>query len=257
MVSFKIMTKEEQQLERRLLDLAETAYQRGIVTYSDFLNLNEQNIFLNIKSKLSYLKTESFGGYEAAERQMAAFVPDAPIFCIKYPIACVRIEPLQKKFAESLSHRDYLGALLNLGLDRAKTGDILVEEQQAFLFCQEKLADFICENLHRIRHTSVMVQRVEEQSFSYEPKIKEIKGTMASVRLDSLLSLAFGASRSSLTEQIEGGKVFVNGRLVTSNGYQPKIGDLVSVRGMGRFRFQGIGGQSKKGRSYVTLLKYI
>lgn len=251
------MTKEEQQLEKRLLDLAETAYQRGIVTYSDFLNLNEQNIFHSIRPKLSYLKTESFGGYETAERQIAAFVPDAPLFCSEYPIACVRIVPLQKKFAEKLSHRDYLGSLLNLGLNRAKTGDILVEEEQAYLFCQDKLADFICENLTRIRHTTVMAQQVGREDFSYEPKVQEIMGTIASVRLDSLLSLAFKASRSSLTGQIEGGKVFVNGRLTTSNGYQPKEGDLVSVRGMGRFRLQGVGGHSKKGRSYVTLLKYI
>ena len=80
---------------------------------------------------------------------------------------------------------------------------------------------------------------------------------MASVRLDSLLSLAFGASRSSLAGQIEGGKVFVNGRLVTSESCRLKEGDLISVRGMGRFRLQEIGGQSKKGRSYVTLCKYI
>ena len=125
------------------------------------------------------------------------------------------------------------------------------------MFCQEKLADFVCENLTRIRHTMVTAQGVEKEDFSYEPKLREITGTMASVRLDSLLSLAFGASRSSLTGQIEGGKVFVNGRLVTSNGCQPKEGDLISVRGMGRFRLEAIGGQSKKGRSYVTVLKYI
>ncbi|MCI8745966.1 MAG: RNA-binding protein [Lachnospiraceae bacterium] len=251
------MTREEQQLEKRFLDLAETAYQRGIVTYSDFLNLNEQHIFHSIRPRLSYIQAESFGGYEAAERQMAAFVPDAPMFCPKYPIACIKIEPLQKKFAEKLAHRDYLGALLNLGIERSKTGDILVEEERAFLFCQEKLADFVCENLTRIRHTMVTAQGVEKEDFSYEPKLREITGTMASVRLDSLLSLAFGASRSSLTGQIEGGKVFVNGRLVTSNGCQPKEGDLISVRGMGRFRLEAIGGQSKKGRSYVTVLKYI
>ena len=120
------MTREEQQLEKRFLDLAETAYQRGIVTYSDFLNLNEQHIFHSIRPRLSYIQAESFGGYEAAERQMAAFVPDAPMFCPKYPIACIKIEPLQKKFAEKLAHRDYLGALLNLGIERSKTGDILV-----------------------------------------------------------------------------------------------------------------------------------
>ncbi|MCI9306497.1 MAG: RNA-binding protein [Lachnospiraceae bacterium] len=251
------MTREEQQTEKRLLDLGQTAYQRGIVTYSNFLNLNEQNILYGIRSELSYLRIESFGGYETAERQMAAFVPDAPLFCPEYPIDCIQIEPLQVKFAESLSHRDYLGAILNLGLERSKTGDILVEEDRAYLFCESRIADFICENLTRIRHTAIMAGRVEKESFSYEPKMRKIRGTAASIRLDSLLSLAFGASRSSLTGLIEGGKVFVNGSLVTSNGYQPKEGDLVSVRGMGRFRFQESGGKSKKGRSYVTLLKYI
>ena len=71
------MTKEEQQVEKRLLDLAETAYRRGIAVYSDFLNLNELHIYQGIRMKLSYVETESFGGYELAERQMAAFYPDA------------------------------------------------------------------------------------------------------------------------------------------------------------------------------------
>jgi len=239
------------------LDLAQTAYKRGIVTYSDFLNLNELNIFQGIRSKLSYLATESFGGYELAERQMAAFLPDALVFCPEYPITCLRITPLQEKFAEKLTHRDYLGAILNLGLDRSKVGDILVEEGCTYLFCHEKIADFICENLTRIRHTTMRAVPIEAKDFAYTPAYQEITGTVASVRLDSLLSLAFHASRSSLTGLIEGGKVFVNGKLITSNGYQPKEGDVISVRGMGRFRYQGLGGRSKKGRDYVTVWKYV
>ena len=251
------MTKEEQQLEKRFLELGEMAYQRGTAVYSDFLNLNELNIFQGVRQKLSYLVTESLGGYELAERQIAVFRPEAPLFCTKPPIACLRIAPLQEKFAESLTHRDYLGAVLKLGLQRSCLGDILAEEKQAYLFCLERIAPFICENLTRVRHTTVSVSVIEAADFHYEPKYKEIIGTVASVRLDRLLSVAFGASRSSLSGLIEGGKVFVNGKLVTSGGYQPREGDLVSVRGMGRFRFQGGGGQSKKGREYVTLLRYI
>ena len=244
-------------MEKRLLELGGLAYRRGIATYSDFLNLNELNIFQGIRAKLSYLTTESFGGYELAERQIAAFQPEAPLFCTEYPIRCLSISPLQEKFAEELTHRDYLGAVLNLGLDRSCLGDILVEGSHAYLFCLERMAPFICDNLTRVRHTTVYVRQVEAEDFHYEPRYKEVTGTVASVRLDRLLSLAFGSSRSSLTGLIEGGKVFVNGKLVTSNGYQPKEGDLVSVRGLGRFRFQGSGGQSRKGREYVTLLRYI
>ena len=244
-------------MEKRLLELGELAYRRGIATYSDFLNLNELNIFQGIRAKLSYLTTESFGGYELAERQIAAFQPEAPLFCTEPPIRCQSISPLQEKFAEEVTHRDYLGAVLNLGLDRSCLGDILVEGSHAYLFCLERMAPFICDNLTRVRHTTVYVRQVEAEDFHYEPRYKEVTGTVASVRLDRLLSLAFGSSRSSLTGLIEGGKVFVNGKLVTSNGYQPKEGDLVSVRGLGRFRFQGSGGQSRKGREYVTLLRYI
>ena len=251
------MTREEQQLEKHFRDLARTAYQRGIVVFSDFLNLNELNIFQSLRGEFSYLETETFGGYELAERQIAVFRPEAPVFYADYPVKCLKITPLNAKFAEDLHHRDYLGAVLNLGIDRACLGDILVEEDAAYLFCLERMADFIRDNLIRIRHTSVYVEQVEAENFHYEPKYKEVSGTVASVRLDKLLALAFNASRSSLTGFIEGGKVFVNGKLVTSNGYEPKEGDLISVRGMGRFRFRETGGQSKKGREYVILWRYI
>ena len=244
-------------MEKHFRDLARTAYQRGIAVFSDFLNLNELNIFQSLRGEFSYLETETFGGYELAERQIAVFRPEAPVFYADYPVKCLKITPLNAKFAEDLNHRDYLGAVLNLGIDRVCLGDILVEEDAAYLFCLERMADFIRDNLIRIRHTSVYVEQVEAENFHYEPKYKEVSGTVASVRLDKLLALAFNASRSSLTGLIEGGKVFVNGKLVTSNGYEPKEGDLVSVRGMGRFRFQETGGQSKKGREYVTLWRYI
>ncbi|MCU6695876.1 RNA-binding protein [Laedolimicola ammoniilytica] len=251
------MTREEQQLEKHFRDLARTAYQRGIAVFSDFLNLNELNIFQSLRGEFSYLETETFGGYELAERQIAVFRPEAPVFYADYPVKCLKVTPLNAKFAEDLNHRDYLGAVLNLGIDRACLGDILVEEDAAYLFCLERMADFIRDNLIRIRHTSVYVEQVEAENFHYEPKYKEVSGTVASVRLDKLLALAFNASRSSLTGLIEGGKVFVNGKLVTSNGYEPKEGDLISVRGMGRFRFRETGGQSKKGREYVILWRYI
>lgn len=244
-------------MEKHFRDLARTAYQRGIAVFSDFLNLNELNIFQSLRGEFSYLETETFGGYELAERQIAVFRPEAPVFYADYPVKCLKITPLNAKFAEDLNHRDYLGAVLNLGIDRACLGDILVEEDAAYLFCLERMADFIRDNLIRIRHTSVYVEQVEAENFHYEPKYKEVSGTVASVRLDKLLALAFNASRSSLTGLIEGGKVFVNGKLVTSNGYEPKEGDLISVRGMGRFRFRETGGQSKKGREYVILWRYI
>lgn len=251
------MQKEEFMLQKRLIELSKTAYRRGIVTYSDFLNLNELNILHTTPRSEFDTPYETYGGYNDSERQMAAFLPDALYYTHFYPIQILTIEPLQKKFAESLTHRDYLGAVLNLGIERSKIGDIIVMEQCAYLFVHESLADFICNDLTRIRHTSVMVTKKDAEDFSYTPKYEEITGTVASVRLDSLLSLAFNSSRSKLVALIEGGKVFTNGKLMTTNSYQVKEGDIISVRQMGRFKYNGILSQTKKGRYYVSLYKYI
>ena len=251
------MQKEEVMLQKRLIELSKIAYQRGIVTYSDFLNLNELNILHTTPKSELYSNYETYGGYEFSERQMAVFLPDALCYEKKYPISVLKIEPLQKKFSEKLSHRDYLGSILNLGIERCKLGDILVEEDYALVFAHKSMEQFLLEELTRIRHTSVMVSVEELQEFSYKPSVKEISGTVSSLRLDSLLALAFASSRSKLVAYIEAGKVFVNGKLITSNGYQMKENDIVSVRGLGRFQYIETLSQTKKGRYYVTIHLYI
>lgn len=251
------MQKEELMLQKRLIELSKTAYQRGIVTFSDFLNLNELNILHTTPKQAFHACYETFGGYDYSERQMVAFLPDALCYEKKYPISILKIEPLQKKFAEKLSHRDYLGAILNLGIDRCKLGDILVEEDYALIFVHKSLETFFVEEVTRIRHTNVMVSVETEMEGSYKPKVKEINGTVSSLRLDSLLALAFSSSRSKLVEYIEGGRVFVNGKLITSNGYQIKENDIISARGLGRFRFVGTISNTKKGRIYITIHLYV
>ena len=107
------MNKEEQMLQKRLLELSSIAYQRDIVTFSDFLNLNELHILQSIPKNELSTRYELFGGYEYAERQMVAFLPDALCYEYFYPMKTVIIEPLNLNFSESLTHRDYLGALMN------------------------------------------------------------------------------------------------------------------------------------------------
>ena len=129
---------------------------------------------------------------------------------------------VKPKISEDLTHRDYLGSILNLGIDRSKTGDILIENNTAILFAHDDIVSFLCSELTRIRHTSVKTEELPSFDIQYTPKYEELTGTVASVRLDSLLSLAFSSSRTKLSGLIEGGRVFVNGKLITSNGYQPK-----------------------------------
>ena len=243
--------------QRRMEELANAAYQRDIVTFSDFLNLNEQNMINSRRLRFPGVVMEWSGGYEHAERQMVAFHPDALIFPWEYPIDCLKIEPRSLRFAEKLTHRDYLGALLNLGVERSVIGDILVKEDAAWFFCHRRMTGFFMENLSKVKHTNITVTKVEDPGELPEPELKPMSGTCASVRLDALIALAFQESRSSMVAFIEKGLVFVNGRLVTSNGYEPKEGDIVSVRGRGRFRFDGAVGKTRKGRCAVRIMRYV
>ena len=133
---------------------------------------------------------------------------------IRYPFKALQVLPLNRKFSEDLTHRDYLGSILNLGIDRSKTGDILIENNTAILFAHDDIVSFLCSELTRIRHTSVKTEELPSFDIQYTPKYEELTGTVASVRLDSLLSLAFSSSRTKLSGLIEGGRVLLTGNLL-------------------------------------------
>ena len=143
--------------------------------------------------------------------------------------------------------------LANLAYQR----DITIEDHTASFFCLRQMTDFFLENLCRVRHTTVVASKIEDPGDLPRPELKPVSGTCASVRLDSLIALAFGTSRSSIVHCIEEGLVFVNGKLITSNGYEPKEGDIISVRKKGRFIYDGVSRQTKKGRLGVRILLYI
>ena len=250
------MTKEDTMFEKRLIELSKMAYYRDIVTFSDFLNLNELHILHSVPKNLLSSQYETFGGYEYAERQMVAFLPGALSYAVTYPIQALRIAPVHMKFAENLTHRDYLGAVLNLGIDRSKIGDLAVQDEKCLIFCRDTIADYIAEQLVRVRHTMVTAEKMEPGEISYQPALQEMSGTVSSVRLDSVLAIGFPLSRSKLVGYIEGGKVYVNGKLITNNGYHLKENDIISVRGMGRIIYSGILSETRKGRYFVRIYKY-
>ena len=133
----------------------------------------------------------------------------------------------------------------------------MIEEDNALLFIKEELAEYVMEHLTRIRKTSVKLAVVQEFPASYEPRYEEIRGTVASIRLDTVLSLAYPQSRSKLTAIIESGRVFVNGKLITSNGYRLKDGDIISVRKLGRIVYDGVLSETKKGRYLTAVRRYL
>ena len=133
------MNKDEILLRKRLIELSNQAYTRDIVTFSDFLNLNELNILHTTPKDMFPARYETYGGYDSSERQMVSFLPDALYYEYSYPMQAIEIVPLNAKFAEELTHRDFLGSLMNLGIDRCKLGDILLQDNKAILFAREEI----------------------------------------------------------------------------------------------------------------------
>lgn len=250
------MTKDDTLLAKRLIDLSRQAQQRDIVVFSDFLNLNELNIFKQEVSEL-YSGYELSGGYELSERQMIAFIPDALCYTWKYPISCLKITPVNHKFAETLTHRDILGSLMNLGIERYKLGDILVDELQSYVFCKEQIADYLKEGLNRIRHTMVTSDIVLPEALCIEPKKELMEGIITSNRLDSIIACICKISRPQACQWIKGGKVFLNNRQILQTTAECKPGELISIRSIGRFCFLDCLGETRKGRLKIQFEKYI
>ena len=154
--------KEIQQLKNRIRELAEKSYQQNQYTFTGFLGLAEQDALWQVEREVKFAGITLYGGREQAERRILRFGNEADLgYEQPFPISCIRIRPLSVKFADKLSHRDYLGALMNLGIERSTIGDILPGEKEAYLFCQDTISGFICDKLEQIRHTHVKCEIVD------------------------------------------------------------------------------------------------
>lgn len=241
---------ETEQLIKRFQELAEKAYARDICLFTNFLSLNELDIFYQNESSFRYIDTDTFGGAMYCERKIIRFGN----LDIPYPICCIHIQPVLKKFADTLTHRDFLGALINLGIKRETLGDILVCENEAYVFCLDSMAEFIINNLDRVKHTVIKCQKTDNIPQTVLYNIAERKLNTASLRLDAVIGEVYDFSRSQSQQILKDKKVFVNGRLCENNSYTIKPGDTVTVRGMGKFIFDSVINNTKKGR-YNVLVK--
>ena len=212
--------------------------------HSDFLTLAQQDVLR--QTGLSY---ELDGGYPEAERRMALFGG------CKAPVTCVEISPLSKKFASDISHRDFLGALMGLSLRRELMGDIIVQDKTGYLFCLESIANVIVQDLTSVGRTSVKVDYgTPPPNGTYIPA--ESVTVTSSERLDAAVAAVFNLSRADSAAIILSERVMINGSVAAKASGTLTAGEIVSVRGFGRFKYEGISGETKKGRLRITIRKY-
>lgn len=240
-----ILEKEEALLIKRFKELSTRSYNRGIFVYSDFLNMYEQDLlFSNVNTPFSL-----FGGFSGAERQIAIFGSEEELgYSPTYPVSCILVSPLMQKFADDLTHRDFLGSVLGLGIKRETVGDIIIKNNTGYIFCLDTVADYIKENLKKVRHTSVKCEIATEIPDEVNPELEEKIIVIASERLDAIIAEVYNLSRSESNSLFLAKKVFVNNKLTENNSHKIKTGDTISVRGFGRFNFLGILQETRKGK---------
>lgn len=240
--------------QKRFEDLANRSYERGYCVYSEFLGLSE---LTELHTARYPVPVTLWGGWENAERAVACF-GDREYFEDNgdYPIKCICIEPLNQKFSDDLTHRDFLGSLMGLGIRREVLGDIIINKNCGYLFCLDTIASYVTENLTKVRHTSVKCKECNNVPISAVPEPETAELIVSSLRLDVVVSAVYNLSRNKAQELFERERVFVNGSIKSASS-QIADGDVVSVRGFGRFIFGSALRQTKKGRLVVSLKKYI
>jgi len=244
-------------IRARLKELAHAAYRQNRYMFSHFLTPAELTTLFEMTGELKFIDYDTFGGNEICERQMVRFGSER-IFGYEedYPISVLLIEPLAVKFAELLEHRDYLGAVMNLGIERDVLGDLVVRDKTAYLFCMDSIADYIMTNLDKIKHTNVKVSKAEGEIQALKRTLKDLEVLVQSPRFDAVAAAVGRLSRSGAQQLFRDKKVLLDGRVCEDNSMVLKEGSVFSIRGYGKYIYEGCGRETRKGKIYVQLKKY-
>ena len=250
------MEKEKSLAKKRFLELSERAAATKTFTFTGFLNADEQAALFSMKRELA-LPFSLFGGAADCERQIARFGLEEEFGCAEpFPISCVEIVAAATRFGAELSHRDVLGAVLGLGIDRAVLGDIAIRSERAFVFCLSSIAEWIGGNLSRVGRQDVKCSVSANPPNGPLYALAEQRIQISSERADAVVAKAYSLSREESAGLFMKERIFVDSAPCGNGSRQLKEGEIVSVRGFGRFVYSGVIGTSKKGRLNAVISKY-
>lgn len=246
----------ERHVGARVVDAIAAALERQQPVATPFFDPEEQRISLGIIESVPEISYRACGGYPRAERKRYLLFP-------QYYLAELAQEPIgvleitSESAFDTLGHRDVLGAILALGIKREKVGDIIVTSRGAQAILASEVTDFVRDHLLRVGRAPVRVEVIDPERLEVEPeRVKEIRTTVASLRLDAVASAGFGTSRTKMVREIKAERVKVNWQAVRDPARPVEVGDVLSIRGRGRVVIAEASGTTKKGRLNVLLRRY-
>lgn len=247
--------KEDAILLAGIEDKIRQCLEYDMTTNSDFLDMRQRTLAEALCRQQKGLRYCFYGGYEDAERTAAVFLPDYASLEDQNPLALLRIS---QNGHQSLSHRDYLGSLMGLGVKREMFGDILVRGNGADIVIMKDMEGFLLYHYEKAGRASLKAEIVPiEEIIVPENRYEEKKDTVASLRLDNLIASAFSTSRGRAAEAITAGMVYVNGLQSEKPDRQIKEGDKLVLRGKGKVLLKAVGNVTKKNRITIVLYKYV
>lgn len=248
----KHIKNDEKKFEmRKLLDKIELVIKNHSIEITDFMDPYERLLARSILNRFSDINYKDFGGTSNAERKVICIYPHYfDEKDVSFNLVYLRL----KGEIEGLIHKNFLGALLNLGIKRAKTGDIQIHEDHVDIILKSEISNYIIQNLDRVGNKKVSISSIEKEDLA-EPQIKykEISKFIPSMRIDSFLSSAYNISRQDSINIIKFGNVKVNWEEINKPSRELEVGDIISTRGYGRAIIKSIDGFSKKGRLHITV----
>lgn len=253
-------TQEDQLLLARVWDRFSAGVRRNIPTATCFLSGREQLLAKQLIARGGLGEPVFFGGVPGSERQVVAYVPDyyEPEEYLSGedgPVSALRVTYSEY---DTLNHRDFLGSLMGQGIKREVLGDIFPNKNSCDMLVLREMAAYLTQNLTHVGRAKVETVEIPLSDVLVpEQKVKVIRDTVASLRLDSVMASGFQLGRSKAAGYITGGKTEVNHVSVEKPDALVAEGDVISARGLGKMRVAQVKGQTKKGRLALVLEKYI
>lgn len=258
----KKQKEEDKLLEAKVFDKIKQSKNRNQFSHTDFLDLSQQELVKKIMTIHHFDHGKLFGGYEGAERRMLIIFPQMIQEYIdedsyyKKIVKGIRIL-LPKELYGTYEHRNYLGALMKLGIKREKIGDILIREDGADIIISIEIEKFLLENLKTLtRFQKAKISSISISEVMVAPTKKEqFTINVPSMRLDCIVGELARCSRSSALALIQQERVFVNFKEELSQGKQISENTYITIRGKGRFRIVKIEGTTRSGRLNILIEK--
>lgn len=250
-------TPEDKLLLAKLWDKIHAGVRKNIPASTGFLSLREQELARFLFGQMPGLY--AFGGYEDAERKMLVYLPDYleedHLYEEDSPVVSLRATYYE---ADTLTHRDFLGALMGAGITRESVGDICVSQGSCDFFTTEEIAGYLLQGFTGAGRTKLRLERIPLSQVQIpEPETTQIRDTVASVRLDSVISSGFRISRSAAAQHIAAGRAAIDGLPCEKPDKAVSEGQKISVRGLGKILLRQVTGQTKKGRIGILIDRYV